>query len=272
MTSREATSAPLPDPDPDRDRDPDPGAGTGARARPGTTALRLLPAVDVANGRAAQVVDGGADDPYEVASRWVEHGADHLHLVDLDRAFGRGDNAALLGRLVERLPVPVQLSGGLSDEAAIDWAASTGARRLVLASSVLADPDLLGRVMGRYGGERVVVAVDVRAGQVVSRGTTLSLGPLTDVVGRLPVLREVAHVLAADASRDGTRAGADLDLFTSVAGLVAPSRVVASGGIATLDDLRALRGLVDLGVTEAVLGAALYHHAFTLHEALEVCR
>ncbi|GAA5157073.1 HisA/HisF-related TIM barrel protein [Ornithinimicrobium tianjinense] len=235
-------------------------------------ALRLLPAVDIAGGRADQVVDAGPDDPYEVASRWVEHGADHLHLVDLDRAFGRGDNARLLSTLVERLPVPVQLSGGLADEAAIDWAASTGARRLVLASSVLADADLLERVVSRHGGDRVVVAVDVRAGQVVSRGTTLSLGPLTDVVGSLPVLREVAHVLVADASRDGTRSGADLDLFTAVAGLVAPARVVASGGVATLDDLRALRALVPAGVTEVVLGAALYHHAFTLGEALEVCR
>lgn len=253
---------------------PGPGADaeTPAETSEITRSLRLLPAVDVAAGRAAQVVDGGADDPYEVASRWLEGGADHLHLVDLDRAFGRGDNARLLGRLVERLPVPVQLSGGLSDETAIEWAASTGAQRLVLASSVLADPGLLERVVERHGRDRVVVAVDVRAGQVVSRGTTLSLGPLTEVVGRLPVLREVARVLAADASRDGTRTGADLDLFSTVAALVAPARVVASGGVATLDDLRALRTLVPDGVSEVVLGAALYHHAFTLHEALEVCR
>lgn len=264
-----AGAAPAPGPDA-----PASGAGTGpgTSASAGTRALRLLPAVDVAAGRAAQVVDGGPDDPYTVASRWVEHGADHLHLVDLDRAFGRGENAPLLSRLVERLPVPVQLSGGLSDEAAIDWAASTGAQRLVLASSVLADPDLLERVVGRHGGDRVVVAVDLRAGHVVSRGTPLSLGPLTEVVGRLPVLREVEHVLAADASRDGTRAGADLELFRKVAALVAPARVVASGGVATLADLRALRALVPVGVTEVVLGAALYHHVFTLDEALEVCR
>lgn len=232
--------------------------------------LALLPAVDVAAGRAVQVVDGGTADPLEVALRWVERGARWVHLVDLDRAFGRGDNAAQLAELVQRLPVPVQLSGGLADEAAVQWAASTGAERLVLASSVLAEPELLAGLLHSHG-PRLVPAVDVRAGQVVSRGTAMALGPVAEVLGANPALRRAAQVLVADASRDGTRAGADLDLFAALAALL-DGEVIASGGIGSLDDVRGLRALTGDGVTHAVLGAALYSDAFTLEQALEVAR
>lgn len=241
-------------------------------ARQGSGApLRLMPAVDVAAGRAAQVMDGGTDDPHTVAMRWVERGAAWIHLVDLDRAFGRGDNADLLADLVGRLPVPVQLSGGLADEDAVAWAAGTPARHLVLASSTLADPGLVGRVVDRWGGDRVVAAVDVRRGRVVSRGTDLDLGPVTEVLAGHPALELTRHVLVADAARDGSRQGSDVDLFTGIAAL-GPADVIASGGVATLDDLRALRAATGGGVTSAVLGAALYHGAFTLEQALEVCR
>lgn len=245
------------------------------------TRLTLLPAVDIAGGRAAQVVTGTpgagvtgttgaapADDPVEVVQRWVDAGATWIHLVDLDRAFGRGHNRALLEDLVHRIPVPVQLSGGIADEATLSWALGTGAARAVLASSVLAEPDLVSRAVAEHG-ERVVVAVDVRAGRVVSRGTDLDLGPVDAVLGDHPV-RAARQVLVADASRDGTRAGSDLRLFADVAELVTGD-VVASGGVASLDDLRALAGLHPR-VRSAVLGAALYHGAFTLQEALEVCR
>lgn len=235
--------------------------------------LTLLPAVDVAAGRAAQVVDGRTDDPYHVAMRWVEQGAEWVHLVDLDRAFGRPDqgNAELLAGLTDRIPVPVQLSGGLSDRDAIAWATQTGAARLVLASSVLADPDLVSAAAQRLG-DRLVVAVDVRGGRVVSRGTDLDLGPVQRVLQDHPVAGPgVAHVLVADASRDGSRAGSDLDLFGRVAALVT-GEVIASGGVATLEDLAALAALAGHGVTAAVLGAALYHGAFTLEQALAVCR
>lgn len=245
------------------------GRPAGDEARPGR--LTLLPAVDVAAGRAAQVVGGGPDDPGEVARGWIAQGATWLHLVDLDRAFGRGDNADLLARLVEELPVPVQLSGGLADEGSIAWALGTGARRVVLASSVLADPGLVERLVAEHG-DRVVVAVDVRDGQVVSRGTALDLGPVDDVLAGHPVAgRGVSHVLVADAGRDGSRRGSDVGLFARVAGLV-HAEVTASGGVAGLDDLRALAALSGEGVSGAVLGAALYHGAFSLAEAQEVCR
>lgn len=230
-----------------------------------------MPAVDIAGGRAAQVVDGGDDDPLSVALGWVDRGARWIHLVDLDRAFGRGDNAALVADLVDRLPVPVQLSGGLADAASIAWAAATPARHLVLASSTLADPGLVQQAVARSGAGRVVAAVDVRAGRVVSRGTDLDLGTVEEVLRGHPALHQPSHVLVADAARDGSRQGSDLALFAQVAGL-GSADVIASGGVADLDDLRRLRTLTGQGVTSVVLGAALYHGAFTLDQALEVCR
>lgn len=232
--------------------------------------LTVLAAVDVAAGRAAQAVGGGDDDPWSVASGWVRQGAPWIHLVDLDRAFGRGDNADLLAEIVDRLPVPVQLSGGLADEAALDWAASTGAARVVLASGALADPGLVHDALARHG-RRLVVAMDVRDGVVVSRGTPLELGPVREVLAANPALRQAAYVLVADASRDGTRDGADLDLFGEVAGLLA-AEVIASGGVASVEDLRGLAALSGLGVRHVVLGSALYHGAVDLRQALEVCR
>lgn len=247
--------------------------------------LTLLPAVDIAGGRAAQVVPRGDahaapaahgmpvapivdDDPLEAVRRWVDAGASWIHLVDLDRAFGRGDNRDLLEELVRGIPVPVQLSGGITGEEAVDWALGTGAARVVVASSALADPALVSRLVTAHG-ERVVLAVDVRAGHVVSRGTTLDLGPVGQVLREHPV-RDARQVLVADASRDGTRAGSDLQLFAEVADQLS-GEVIASGGVATLADLRALTQ-VHPRVRSAVLGAALYHGAFRLEEALEVCR
>lgn len=243
----------------------------GPATRPAGPPLTLLPAVDIAAGRAAQVVDGGTDDPYRVAMSWVEQGATWIHLVDLDRAFGRGDNAALLEDLVDRIPVPVQLSGGLATAESIAWAAGTRADRLVLAGATLADPDLLTSVVERHGRGRVVAAVDLRHRRVVSRGTQLDLGPVEEVLPGHPVHGLTDRLLVADAARDGSRQGSDVALFAEVAAL-GPAQVIASGGAAGLDDLRALRRLTGQGVVEAVLGAALYHATFTLEQALEVCR
>lgn len=252
-----------------------PGAPVGPTDE-GLPELTLLPAVDVAAGRAAQVVPGDDDlaqddDPARVAQRWVDRGAEWIHLVDLDRAFGRGAAPEVIGGIIDDLPVPVQVSGGLADRESLAWAATTGARRVVLASSALADPELVTHAH-RLLGDRLVVAVDVRDAEVVARGTTLRLGPVPQVLAKHPILlHDLAHLLVADAARDGRRTGADLHLFAAVAGLVAAD-VTASGGIADLDDLRRLRGLASLGVRHAVLGAALYHGTFTLGQALEVCR
>ncbi|WP_022925549.1 HisA/HisF-related TIM barrel protein [Serinicoccus marinus] len=233
-----------------------------------TGTLSLLPAVDVAGGRATQVRAGHADAPAAVAAAMVDQGATMLHLVDLDRAFGRGGDPDLMTELLDGIPVPVQLSGGIATEADVRWAAGTRARRVVLASSALADPALVESAAAALG-ERLVVAVDVRDGQVVARGTPLVLGPPEHVLADHPVLRDGGvRVLVADASRDGRRTGADLDLFASVAALVG-SPVTASGGVADLEDVVRLRE--SPAVDELVLGAALHEGAFTLTDALEVC-
>jgi phosphoribosyl isomerase A len=229
--------------------------------------LQLLPAVDVASGRAVQVVGAGEHDPYAVALGWVHAGASWVHLVDLDRAFGRGDNTALLAEVVATLAVPVQLSGGLADAAALDWALGTGARRIVLSSAALADRDWLREVAAVHAG-RVALGVDVRDGEVVARGTPRSLGPLPEVLEFVATLPDLTVVLA-DASRDGTRHGADAGLFARVVSAL-PNPVIASGGVASLQDVRRLRSLGGQGLHGVVLGSALYHGAFTLAEALDV--
>lgn len=232
-------------------------------------ALMLLPAVDIAGGRASQVVGDSDHEPARVAAGWVAAGAQWLHLVDLDRAFGRGDNAALLADLVAAQPVPVQLSGGIDHDVALEAALATGATRINLASTALRDPGWVRGVV-REHGERIAVGLDVRGGEVVARGTDARLGLLDDVLADLQGAGASSFVVA-DATRDGTRHGADTALFRYVAERV-DGQVIASGGVASLEDLIGLRALVRIGVRGVVLGSALYHGAFTLDEALVVAR
>lgn len=252
----------------------DPRTGPTGAADAGVapvTSFQLLPAVDVAEGRASQVVDGGTDDPAEVAARWVAEGAPWIHLVDLDRAHRRGEQTALLGRLVADLRVPVQLSGGLDTPAAVDAALATGAARVNLAVTALTDPGWVADLVARHG-PRIAVGLDIRDDEVVARGSGEHLGTLGSVLRTLREhldgpARPGAYVVA-DAGRDGRRSGADLALFRRVAAyLDAP--VIASGGVAGVEDLRGLRGC---GVAGVVLGSALYHRDLTLEQALEACR
>ncbi len=232
-------------------------------------ALTLLPALDIAGGRAAQVVGQGDTDPGQVAAGWVRAGASWLHVVDLDKAFGRGDNSSLLAELVAATDVPVQLSGGLVDEEDIEAALASGAARVVLSSLALRDPELVTELV-RAHGERLAVGIDLADGGVVARGTDARIGRVDDVLRWLSRVGP-AVVVVADASRDGSRHGADVSLFQRVADDL-PGEVVASGGVASLDDVRRLRDLAGSGsrVSAVVLGAALYHGAFTLQEALAV--
>lgn len=235
-----------------------------------SAALTLLPAVDVAGGQAVQVTGPGDRDPRAVARDWVDQGCSWLHLVDLDRAFGRGENAGLLAALVDELPVPVQLSGGIADDVALGTALATGAQRVVLSSLALRDPGWVAGVVAEHG-ERIAVGVDVRAGEVVARGTGERLGALGSVLSQVRGCGARWYVVA-DAARDGRRHGVDTDLFRTVAHDV-DGEVIASGGVASLEDLAGLATLVEAGVTGVVMGAALYHGAFTLAEAMrEVAR
>ncbi|GGK61214.1 HisA/HisF-related TIM barrel protein [Ornithinimicrobium pekingense] len=232
--------------------------------------LELLAAVDVAGRRATQVVDGGDDDPAGVARRWVEQGAGWVHLVDLDRAYRRGSDLPYLAELVAGLPVPVQLSGGLDTPEAAEEALATGARRVNLAVTALRDPVWVVDLV-REHGDRVAVGLDVTGDQVVARGSGEVLGSLEEVLttveGHLADTPPGAYVVA-DAARDGRLGGVDPALFRAVVErLNAP--VVASGGVAGIPDLLALR---DAGVSGVVLGAALHHGRFTLPDALEALR
>lgn len=229
--------------------------------------LTLLPAVDIAGGRASQVVGDAEDEPALVAAGWVADGAQWLHLVDLDRAFGRGDNAALIAELVAAQPVPVQVSGGIADDESLAVALASRAARINLASTALRDREWV-RAAVREHGDRIAVGIDVRGHEVVARGSDARLGALDDVLADLDGTGCRTYVVA-DASRDGSLHGADDNLFRYVAERV-DGRVVASGGVASLEDLQRLAALAAVGVSGVVLGAALYHGAFTLAEALEV--
>ena len=241
-------------------------------AEPGTPPrLVLLPAVDVADGQAVRLVQGeagtetGYGDPLAAARTWQEAGAEWIHLVDLDAAFGRGENRRLLAEVVGRLDVRVELSGGIRDDSSLQGALSTGCARVNIGTAALEQPEWCAKAISTYG-ERVAVGLDVRGTTLAARGWTSEGGELFDVLARLD--REgCARYVVTDVGRDGTMTGPNLDLLTRVC--AATDRpVIASGGVSSLDDLRALRGLVPQGVEGAIVGKALYAGAFRLEEAL----
>ncbi len=237
--------------------------------------LTLYAAVDVASGRASQVAPGHTDDPLQVAQGLVDAGATWLHVVDLDQAFRRGDNLSLLSDLIAAVGVPVQLSGGIDNEVTLQAAASTGAHRINLASTSLVGEnhalncDFIAAAMAEHG-DRVVVGIDVRDGKVVARGSNVAVGSVDEVVANV-ARTGATEYLVADASRDGSRRGVDAPMFGSVSAalrhVIPHASVVVSGGVAGLDDLRAVARLKDCGVCGVVLGASLHHGAFTLAQA-----
>ncbi|MDP9407169.1 MAG: bifunctional 1-(5-phosphoribosyl)-5-((5-phosphoribosylamino)methylideneamino)imidazole-4-carboxamide isomerase/phosphoribosylanthranilate isomerase PriA [Actinomycetota bacterium] len=237
--------------------------------------LVLLPAVDVAEGQAVRLVQGEAGsettygDPLDAALAWQEGGAEWVHLVDLDAAFGRGSNRDLLARVVRSLDIAVELSGGIRDDDSLDAALATGATRVNLGTAALEDPDWVRSAIARVG-DKIAVGLDVRGTTLAARGWTQEGGELFEVLERLD--RDgCARYVVTDVRRDGTLTGPNLELLRRVC--AATDRpVVASGGVSSLDDLRVLAGLVDAGVEGAIVGKALYAGAFTLPEALAAVR
>ncbi len=235
--------------------------------------LQLLPAVDVQGGQAVQLVQGIAGtqkefgDPLKAALRWQDGGAEWLHLVDLDAAFGRGSNAALLSDIVGRLDMSVEISGGIRDQESLDRALATGARRVNIGTAALENPEWCDHVVGTYG-DRVAIGLDVRGENLAARGWTTEGGPWVETLDRL-VAAGCERFVVTDVNADGMLTGPNLELLLDVA-LRSGKKVIASGGIATLDNLRDLRGLVDRGVEGAIIGTALYVGRFTIEEALAV--
>ncbi|MEN3614844.1 bifunctional 1-(5-phosphoribosyl)-5-((5-phosphoribosylamino)methylideneamino)imidazole-4-carboxamide isomerase/phosphoribosylanthranilate isomerase PriA [Plantactinospora sp. ZYX-F-223] len=235
--------------------------------------LTLLPAVDVANGRAVRLVQGAAGsetsygEPLEAALAWQRDGADWIHLVDLDAAFGRGSNAELLAEVVGRLDVSVELSGGIRDDGSLRAALATGAARVNIGTAALEDPQWCDRVVGEYG-DRVAIGLDVRGRTLSARGWTRDGGDLFEVLERLDKAGAARYVVT-DITKDGTMRGPNLDLLREVCART-DAPVIASGGVSTLDDLRALATLEPIGVEGVIAGKALYAGAFTVAEALAV--
>ena len=214
--------------------------------------LTLLPAVDVRDGKAVRLRQGESGSetdygsPLEAARTWVESGAEWIHLVDLDAAFGTGNNRDQLREIVHELGdrVNIELSGGVRDDASLDAALEAGAARVNIGTAALENPDWTASVIKKYG-DRVAVGLDVRGHTLAARGWTREGGDLFETMN-IQLLSEVAERTDA--------------------------KVTASGGISKLDDLRAIKELAEIGVDSAILGKSLYARAFTLQEALEVAK
>lgn len=239
----------------------------------------LLPAVDVAAGQAVRLVQGEAGtetsfgDPLAAALAWQDSGAEWIHLVDIDAAFGRGSNAELLASVVGRLDVAVELSGGIRDDESLRRALGTGCARVNLGTAALEDPVWCAAAIAEHG-ERIAVGLDVRiteAGhRLAARGWTTDGGDLWEVLERLDG-EGCPRYVVTDVSKDGTLRGPNTDLLKSVCSRTA-SPVIASGGVSTVDDLVVLAGLAPDGLEGAIVGKALYAGRFTLPDALDAVR
>ncbi|WP_022901669.1 bifunctional 1-(5-phosphoribosyl)-5-((5-phosphoribosylamino)methylideneamino)imidazole-4-carboxamide isomerase/phosphoribosylanthranilate isomerase PriA [Humibacter albus] len=239
-----------------------------------TPRLELLPAVDIADAKAVRLTQGEAGsetsygDPVEAAEEWVRQGAEWIHLVDLDAAFGRGHNRDVLKAVLRsRHDVKIELSGGIRDDASLEHALELGAKRVNLGTAALENPEWAADVISRYG-EAIAVGLDVRGTTLAARGWTREGGELWDVLARLEDAG-CARYVVTDVTKDGTLRGPNLELLQLVTQRT-DRPVVASGGISSLDDIAALRDLVPDGIEGAIVGKALYSGAFTLPEALDV--
>ena len=236
--------------------------------------LELLPAVDVADGKAVRLTQGEAGsetdygDPVDAAMTWINAGAEWIHLVDLDAAFGRGDNRALLREVVAASSaVKIELSGGIRDDASLEAALEAGATRVNLGTAALEDPAWTARVIERFG-DAIAVGLDVRGTTLAARGWTQEGGDLWEVLARLEDAGCSRYVVT-DVTKDGTLKGPNIDLLKDVMART-NKPVVASGGISSLQDITDLRALVSSGLEGAILGKSLYAGKFTLEEALAI--
>ena len=236
--------------------------------------LELLPAVDVADGKAVRLTQGEAGsetdygDPVEAAMTWINAGAEWIHLVDLDAAFGRGNNRAIMREVVNAATsVKIELSGGIRDDASLEAALEAGATRVNLGTAALEDPDWTESVIKRFG-DFVAVGLDVRGTTLAARGWTQEGGDLYEVLARLEGAGCSRYVVT-DVTKDGTLKGPNLELLKSVMQHT-DKPVVASGGISSLQDIADLHALVGLGLEGAILGKSLYANKFTLEEALAI--
>lgn len=235
----------------------------------------LLPAIDVVDGQAVRLQQGEAGtekaygNPLEVAAEFVAAGAEWIHLVDLDAAFGRGSNLDLLAEVIRTTPLKIELSGGIRDSDSLDRALKLGATRVNLGTAALEDPEWTAAAIAKYG-DQIAVGLDVRGTTLAARGWTKEGGDLFETLRRLNKAGCERYVVT-DVTRDGMLEGPNLDLLRQVCEQT-DAKVVASGGVSSLDDLRELREMEPLGIEGAIVGKALYAGRFTLEEAVAVAR
>lgn len=237
--------------------------------------LELLPAVDVKAGQAVRLVQGelGSESnygsPLDAALDFQNAGAEWIHLVDLDAAFGIGSNSELLANVIGKLDIKVELSGGIRDDDSLRRALKTGCRRVNLGTAALENPEWTAKVIAEFG-DRIAVGLDVRGRTLAARGWTKEGGDLFETIERLDS-NGCARYVVTDVTKDGTLKGPNLDLLRSVCA-VTKAPIVASGGISSLSDIQELKNLVGIGVEGAIMGKALYAGAFTLEDALEIAK
>lgn len=236
--------------------------------------LELLPAVDVANGQAVRLTQGEAGTeesfghPLQAALDWIEAGAEWVHLVDLDAAFGRGNNQAVIQEVIQQSgQTKIELSGGIRDDSSLETALAMGATRVNLGTAALEDPNWTASVIDKYS-DQIAVGLDVRGTTLAARGWTKEGGDLFEVLQRLEDAGCSRYVVT-DVTKDGTLRGPNLELLKIVMSKT-DKPVVASGGISSLEDIENLVALVPLGLEGAILGKSLYAGRFTLQQALEI--
>ena len=234
-------------------------------------ALEIFPAIDVKDGVAIRLTKGELNnqskygDPLEVANEFVKSGVNWIHLVDLDAAFGIGDNSGILASIIKNINIKIQLSGGIKDEQSLNKALATGCSRINIATSALEQLEWVESVIHKHG-DKICVSLDV-SGKVLSpRGSNKSGGDLFQVITRLDKVRCARYVLT-DVNRDGALNGPNLELLKEVTSFT-KTPIVASGGVSSLNDVKSLMQLTNQGVEAVIIGKALYTGAFTLTQAL----
>jgi phosphoribosyl isomerase A len=235
--------------------------------------LDLYPAVDIKNGKAARLTQGQLDstenfgDPAEVVKQFIEAGSKWIHLVDLDAAFGTGTNREIIKEITSFPNIAFQLSGGINNQENLDFAISTNAKQINLATSALHDLKWVEEVLQKYGS-RLSISLDVDAGsnQLIARGSGDNLGDLFEMIMRLDSIGCHRYILT-DINTDGALSGSNFDLIKKVKA-VTDAAIISSGGVSSIDDLTKLR---ELQITGVVLGKGLYEGQIDLISALTAC-
>ncbi|MHA2789311.1 bifunctional 1-(5-phosphoribosyl)-5-((5-phosphoribosylamino)methylideneamino)imidazole-4-carboxamide isomerase/phosphoribosylanthranilate isomerase PriA [Corynebacterium sp. S7] len=239
----------------------------------------LLPAVDVVDGQAVRLDQGEAGteknygSPLEAALAWQEQGAEWLHFVDLDAAFGRGSNHELMAEITRKLDINVELTGGIRDDASLERALATGAKRVNIGTAALQNPEWMIEVLGKYA-DKVAIDIAVREEngewRTKGNGWTSDGGDLWEVLERFDAAG-CSRFVVTDVSKDGTLAGPNIELLREVSAAT-DAAVTASGGISSLEDVLEVAKYEDEGIDSVIIGKALYEKRFTLREALSAVK